>query len=253
VRQFVENAPAHGIGDFEPAMLFSAPAPPECLRELVTFSTEEYPAGVQLFRQGSMPDTVYFISDGLLKLARVDCEGNEVIVCVRGVGWLLGATTVILEQSHATTAHTLTACTFHRIAARVFRAYLMTKPSFSLYVHQMQSHEIRESVVRLSALMLHSARQRLIDLLLQVSRSMKSASSKSSGACPLNIPLKQWELAQLLSISPEHINRLLRGLEQEGLVHRRKRSLVICDSHKMLDYACQQGYDSPRGSSRPVV
>src|SRR5580700_4033831 len=113
-------------------MLFSAPAPPECLRELVTFSTEEYPAGVQLFRQGSRPDTVYFISDGLLKLARVDCEGNEAIVCVRGVGWLLGAATVILEQSHATTAHTLTTCTLHRIAARVFRAYLATKASFSL-------------------------------------------------------------------------------------------------------------------------
>jgi len=236
VRQFSANAPAHSVGDFEPAMMFSAPSPAERLRELVTSSTEEYPAGVQLFRQGSRPDAVYLVSNGLLKLVCVDCEGNEVIVGVRGVGWLLGASTVILEESHATTAFTLTTCTLHRIAAQDLRVHLVTKPSFSLYVHQMHSHEIRENVARLSALTLHSARRRLIDLLLQLSSSTKSATPKSSGACPLNIPLKQWELAQLLSISPEHTNRLLRGLEQEGLVHRRKRSLVICDSHKMLSH-----------------
>jgi CRP-like cAMP-binding protein len=50
----------------------------------------------------------------------------------------------------------------------------------------------------------------------------------------LQIPLKLKELAQLIAITPEHLSRLLRELEQQGVISRNKGWLIMTDPCKFI-------------------
>src|SRR5215467_14816932 len=80
-----------------------------------------YPAGVRLFTQGGASADAFFIAEGLVKLQRVQDGGQEVIVGLRGTGWFLAASAIVLERAHVVTAVTVTECTLSRIPALQFR------------------------------------------------------------------------------------------------------------------------------------
>jgi DNA-binding Lrp family transcriptional regulator len=53
------------------------------------------------------------------------------------------------------------------------------------------------------------------------------------GPIGVRLPLKYWEIAQLVGITPEHLSRILRQLEQEGIIKRKDGRLVISDFRKL--------------------
>jgi len=46
-------------------------------------------------------------------------------------------------------------------------------------------------------------------------------------------PLKHWEIAQLISVTPQHLSRLLKRLEEEGIIRRNKGWLIISDYQRL--------------------
>ena len=52
-------------------------------------------------------------------------------------------------------------------------------------------------------------------------------SADSEKQFKLRIPLKHKELAQMITITPEHLSRLLGKLEDEGFIGREKNWIII--------------------------
>jgi CRP-like cAMP-binding protein len=194
-------------------------------------STCDYPAGVPLFQQGRLAQDAYLVVSGFVKLVCLDECGKEVIVGLRGAGWLLAATSVILRNLHATTGNTITPCLLQRIPAGQLVTLLSTDLKFSCYVHKLHAREVHFYTEKLAALTSRSATRRLKRLLWHVACG---ASGTHTVSGPMQIPLKQWEIAQVLAITPEHINRLLKVLEEEGVIRRRKSVLVLVQPEKLL-------------------
>ncbi len=197
--------------------------------------TMDYPAKIQLFRQGTLVDSVYTVVSGIIKLSCVDLEGKEIIVGLRSSGWLLGATSFILNQPHQTTATTLTRCQLARISANEFGNVLGAESQFSRYLHAHQAREVEGHLNNLVELASRPTRCRLAKLLSDVAFGLQSPGSNSIGI--LKIPLKQWEIAELLAITPEHTCRVLGGLEEAGLVRREGKHLIIPDLERLLSFA----------------
>lgn len=206
------------------------------LRNQGTFSqagkTQKYAPGVHLFEQGDPPEDAHFVASGIVKMTILGLDGREVIVGLRGAGWLLGTTSVILNEAYRTSAVTLTNADLQRIPAGDLRELLKTDSEFSSRVHEIHACEVRANLERLAALATQSARERLTTLLTQV--ILGTSAEPLGPECLLDIPLKQWEIAQLLAISPEHINRLLRDLEHDGLLRRKKSIIVISDPKRLI-------------------
>jgi CRP-like cAMP-binding protein len=51
------------------------------------------------------------------------------------------------------------------------------------------------------------------------------------------LPITNQELAQLLMITPEHLCRVLKGIEQKGLIKHDKGVLVVTDPAGLLQAA----------------
>lgn len=193
----------------------------------------EYPARVRLFQQGSRPDCAYFVASGLVKLACLNAEGKEVIVGLRGPGTLLGATALVLNQPHLTTGVTLTPCHLARVSASEFGRLLEGNAQLSQYLHKLHAREVNAQLELLVDAVSRPAQYRLRKLLCNVLSAVRST-LRSATDPNLWLPLKQWEIAELLSVTPEHTNRLLRRLEEDGLVRRRGRLLSVPDPERLF-------------------
>jgi CRP-like cAMP-binding protein len=190
-----------------------------------------YPANIQLYRQGSHAEDVYFINRGLLKLVRMEREGHELIIDLRPRGWLLGTAAVITRQQHPVTAITLSESVVQRIPAAVFNSLLRTNTQFSIHVHQMQSHEAIDHITHMALISCLPAQERLADLLWELAHALELPTS--SGEVLLRLPLKHWELAQLIGITPEYLSRLLKKMERDGIVRQKKGFILIQDVQKL--------------------
>jgi CRP-like cAMP-binding protein len=71
------------------------------------------------------------------------------------------------------------------------------------------------------------ARARISHLLCEVSLRMKAAGS--SDASGFELPLTQEQLADAVGLTPVHVNRTLKSLAKDGIVHRDKRHISFAD------------------------
>jgi CRP/FNR family transcriptional regulator len=188
--------------------------------------SEAYPAETELLRQGTLTQAVYLIDRGLIKLVQMEPDGRETVVGVRGPGWLLGATSVILQKPYPVTAVTLTRCHLRRVPADEFRYLLNTNSQFSWYVYRMHSREVPDRVEGFI-----SARHRLEHLLWE----LVSAQDEIELQKPvrLRLPLKQWEVAKVIASKPASVSQLLNQLEEEGVLRRDEGWLIISDPDRL--------------------
>lgn len=194
----------------------------------------EYPAKTSLFPQGVVADSVFFVDLGLVKMTYVNFDGKEIIVGFRRSGWAVGVTAAILNEPQPAGALTVTHCRLLRISAAEIRGFTSAESMLCRYLHELQGQELRSHLLNVVELASHSTDYRLAKLLYELAFGMYS--SQSRPAHNVRIPFKQWEIAELLAITPEHTCRIIRRFEKEGLVFSKGRVLFVRHHDKLLAY-----------------
>lgn len=187
-----------------------------------------YPPAVELFRQGASPADVYIVHTGIVKFTRSEANGQEILLDLRFPGSLVGSAAAISEKPHPFAAITVTECTLSRWSARSFVSLLDTDTALAARVRELLSEDILDHVARISQLTCLPARQRLEQLLWQFcERTRPSDAPLSDQTSKLQLPLKHYEIADLLSITPTYLCRLLNALERENVITRRKGWIIV--------------------------
>lgn len=197
-----------------------------------------YPAGTVLVQQGCEPYEIFFVEDGLAKLVRIDAGGREQILGLRGAGWFLGAAFVMVRRSHPASAVALTSCTVRRVSQDAFLTLLAKHPDLSWHVHRMHSREVLSQFHHMSDLGAKTSRQRLERILRRL--ATLSNPDGSGEEVRLLLPLKRWELASLIAVTPEHLSRLLKRLREEGIIRVQRGWIVIPEVRRLAADGAQE-------------
>jgi CRP/FNR family transcriptional regulator len=190
-----------------------------------------YPVGTVLVRQGCEPSDIFLIDEGLTKLVRIDGNGREQILGLRGPGWILGAAFVLVGRSHPASVVAVTACSLRRLSREAFLEMMAEQPGLSWHVHKMHSREVLSQFHHMADLGVKTARQRLERVL----RRLVAVTSPDHNGKEVRLlsPLKRWELASLIAVTPEHLSRLLRQLRNDGIIRVQKGWIVIPDIERL--------------------
>lgn len=192
---------------------------------------QQYPVGTVLVRQGCEPGDIFFIEEGLAKLVRIDGNGREQILGLRGPGWMLGAAFVLVGRSHPASVVAVTACSLRRLSREAFLEMMAEQPDLSWHVHRMHSREVLSQFHHMADLGVKTARQRLERVL----RRLVAVTSPGDNDKEVRLlsPLKRWELASLIAVTPEHLSRLLKQLRNDGVIRVQKGWIVIPDMRRL--------------------
>ena len=188
-----------------------------------------YPRATDLFSQGLLPQGVFCVHSGLVKLINLAADGKELIVGLRSSGWILGAASVVIQKPYPVTAVTLTCCAVHYVPSMEFLRFVRLNPEFSGDLVRLLSCEVNDQTNQLVRLGTLKARQRLEQLLLQM-----VPSTKGQKEMRLKLPLKLEEIAQLIAIKPEHLSRVLKQIEDEGIIRRHKGWIIVSNPERLF-------------------
>lgn len=186
-----------------------------------------YSPGVELFRQNDPATQVYFIQKGIVKISCIGPGGEEVIISLRRNNWLLGATQVISGNTYTSTATALTPCSMRCIAAKAFMDQLKTDIACSIEVNRMLSLEVISNIQKIITLECMSATERLRRFLCELISCTDLVDLHKKGG--LELPLKRSELAEIVSVTPQHLSRILKDPELKMHLKQNKKILSILD------------------------
>jgi len=187
--------------------------------------SQAYPPGIEIFQQDTPANNVYFIERGLVKLSCLESGGRSVIISLRRSNWLLGAPATLLERPYAFTATTLSPCYLLTIPATIFLRLVKINKEFYWHLLRMLSKIIYDRGTKAIALGIIPAKERLKKILYEM--ILEQEQTELEGPIQLHLPLAYSELAQLIAVTPEHLCRLLKEMEKQGIIKRNKGLVVI--------------------------
>jgi CRP-like cAMP-binding protein len=166
--------------------------------------------GETLIEQDKPPQWVHVIHSGMVKLVYLSPEGSEQTIGLRSSGWYSAAVPVLMNAPSLYSVQTITECMVHAIPAQEFLERLMQNTKVMKHFMRMLCQELCSQASAQVEIMSHKAADRLVRFMQE--REMSGDNWKAVDPLPV---LKKLEIAQLLSISPEHLSRLLHRQDDD--------------------------------------
>jgi CRP-like cAMP-binding protein len=166
--------------------------------------------GQILFNQGEPADRFFLILRGQIKLYRLSPNGNEKIIEIIGPGNTFAEAMMFLERpGYPVCATALTASELVSVDARDFRHMLSDSVGTCFILLGDMSQRLRGLIRQIDELTLHTATNRVAAYLL--------AKSREEGI-EFDLDIRKGVLASRLSVKPETFSRIVKQLNERGIV-----------------------------------
>ena len=200
--------------------------PPEAWQALLAGgAVRQFAKGEVLMRQGEPGSYVFVLAAGRVKVARVDADGNEFLLAVRGVADIIGELAVLGGGMRSATVTALVPCITYVLSAAAFLRIIRERRVEHILLRylisrQRESDDARAELAGLTAL------ERVGRVMLRLAFQLRVASSLTL-VSPNRKPLLRRGCRGLPW--PPHWRRC----GSAGLWRLRRRSLVIRDLAKL--------------------
>lgn len=180
-----------------------------------------------IIHAGDEPQSLYLILEGSVSIMLEDKHGREIVLAYLNPGEFFGEMCLFPEQSQRTAivrtrAPTLVA----EIGYNAFRSFLHQYPDIMLEVAGQLAGRLRDTSQRLGDLAFLDVAGRLAHVLLALTRE-PDATPHARGTV---VRVSRQELARNIGCSREMAGRVLKKLEEDGMVQTQGRSILVLKS-----------------------
>jgi CRP/FNR family transcriptional regulator, cyclic AMP receptor protein len=194
----------------------------------------QYRPGQVVMREGGPADIVVVILSGLAKIIVVSEGGKEILLGLRGADDLVGEMAVLSRRPRSATVIAATDLDGTVISAASFVAHLERTPQLANRISDIMAEKLRAANRRRLEYNAYPAEGRVALVLCEVALAH---GHPEGAAWRIGAEITQADLASLASTSVRTIEKVLRSLEQDRLVARRRRDLVVTDLAALMSRA----------------
>ena len=190
------------------------------------------PAGAHIIRDGDKPDHCCLLLSGFAYRHKITGEGGRQVLSLHLAGDFVDLQNSLLEVSDHN-VQMLTEGDVAFVPREAIKELVLARPAIgvAMWVDTLVDASIfREWVVNVGR---RDARARVAHILCEFSMRLEEAGLAENRRYEL--PMTQEQLADAVGLTSVHVNRVLRQLEEDGLISRRKRAIVIEDWGRMRD------------------
>jgi CRP/FNR family cyclic AMP-dependent transcriptional regulator len=197
---------------------------------------QQYAAGTAIFKEGEEGDALYVVLDGRVRISVLSAKGDEVILAVLGPGESFGDLALLDSRPRSATATAATATSAMRVARADFLDWLSVRPTAAAALLETLSLRFRQVDEALSDIAFLDLPRRLAKRLLQLAAAGRSGPvTRSPG--PVGIEVTQSELASMLGVTRESINKELRRFSRRGWLAVGRGSVRLADEAALREFA----------------
>ena len=189
-------------------------------------------AGSYLVREGSPPGSCAVLVTGFAFRQKITGDGSRQILSVCIPGDAADLQNIFLDISdHA--VQMLTGGIVVDLPREQLQQLVLTRPALGRAIIQMTLVEasiLREWVVNVGR---RDARERIAHILCEFAVRLESRGLGLGNG--FELPMTQEQLADATGLTSVHVNRVLKGLEADGLISRRRRHIYFEDWRALQD------------------
>lgn len=175
--------------------------------------------GERVYSIGDDPDALYGIVTGTVKMLNYPIDGRQLVNVVMGPGDWFGELSILDGEPRVHDAIAVGEVGLAVVPLARWRALAATSPGYTLDLAALMGTRLRRAVTAINDLAVHSGAYRLAATLIRLTPVDKGE----------ELRISQDDLADLVGISRQRVNHLLRQFEGEGLITLGYRHIAIRD------------------------
>lgn len=208
--------------------MFQAPKPdiPNLEDFLAHCHRRRHPSKSTLIYAGDDSDTLYYIIDGSVTVIIEDDDGREMIVAYLNKGDFFGEMGVFDEDippTRSALVKSRTDCEIAEISYSKFRELQDKYPDILLALGKQMAKRLRLTTRKVGDLAFLDVTGRVARTLLDLCKQ-PDAMTHPDG---MQIKITRQEIGRIVGCSREMVGRVLKTLEEQGLVHVKGKTMVV--------------------------
>ncbi|MEH0970326.1 Crp/Fnr family transcriptional regulator [Micromonospora sp. CPCC 205546] len=222
------NGPGNGQAQFRawPRATLLGRMNPTTSRALLGIGTGVlFPPDRVIIRQGDRDSHVYLLLSGIVKVTTMEAD-QESMLAVRVSGDMVGEMAALERRPRSASVVTSVETRARIISRAELTAFIGSYPDAALELMRMMSERLRWSNSRRVDITTRPAGVRLSRIILEIGRIY---GHRAADGWDLGVALTQAELASLAGVALRTAEKVLHGLNKDGLVARGYRRMVITD------------------------
>ncbi|HEX5374201.1 MAG TPA: Crp/Fnr family transcriptional regulator [Aquabacterium sp.] len=214
--------------------LFQEMCPLEMERLAAGTQLHSYARGEEVFRVGQPCEEFHVVVSGQVKLYALSPAGQEKVIELIAPGHSFAEALMFTGKPYIVNAQALTDAKVLTVKKQAVLSEIALDPRFALRMLAGISRRLHGLVRDVESAALHSGMQRVIGYLL---RDQVISEDAAPQVKTVSLPVSKATIASLLSLTPEYFSRVLRELEDAGLIFVDKRDIQIMDVCGLARYS----------------
>ena len=192
--------------------------------------SRSWAAGAILFHQGAVPEQLYLLRSGRVKVARVDPSGTPLTLHYLGYGDLVGCVAVFRQSPYPGTAVAVESSTGLSWPAATITALMEQYPRLALNALDIVGERTEDFLGRLQEMARETVETRVARALLRLSAQ---AGRPAEGGTEVGFGLSRQDLAELAGTDLYGVSRILSRWSKEGLLETHRQRILLRDPDQL--------------------
>lgn len=207
-------------------MKFTPPvANPAIERFLSHCHRRKYPAKSSIIKAGELPDTLYYIVEGSVTVLIEEAEDRDIVLAYLNAGDFFGEMGLFDKETSSRSAciRARVNCELAEISYDRFRMLSQEHPDILFALAGQMAVRLRNTSQKVGHLAFMDVSGRVAGTLLDLAKQ-PDAMTHPDG---MQIKITRQELGRIVGCSREMVGKVLKNLEEQGLITARGKTMVI--------------------------
>lgn len=187
-----------------------------------------YRVAAAIFREGDPGDSLHIVMQGSVRISVLSPSGEEATLALLGPGDCFGDLALLDGRPRSASAIAQEAARTLIVTRAEFRRWLLDHPPAAFVLLEELSLRLRQTDQALADFTFLPLPNRLARRLLELAAAHEAAGGGRPAASP-RLRITQAELASMLGVSRESVNRQLNLFEREGWIGLGRGSVTLLD------------------------
>ena len=185
----------------------------------------KYPAKSTIICAGDIPETLYYIVEGSVTVLIEDEENREIVLAYLNAGDFFGEMGLFDTESQGRSAwiRARVNCELAEISYDRFRQLSEQHPKILFALSSQMALRLRNTSKKVGSLAFMDVTGRVAGALLDLTKQ-PDAMTHPDG---MQIKITRQELGRIVGCSREMVGKVLKNLEEQGLITARGKTMVI--------------------------
>ena len=201
--------------------------PPAIERFLEHCHRRQYPSKSLIIYAGDKPDVLYYIVEGSVSVLIEDDNGREIVLSYLNAGDFFGEMGLFGDENNRSAfVRAKSKCELAEISYSRFNQLTEKDPDILFELASQMALRLRKTSQKVGNLAFMDVTGRVARTLIDLSKE-PDAMTHPNG---MQIRITRQELGRIVGCSREMVGRVLKNLEEQGLITAKGKTMVVFDT-----------------------